>query len=326
MAEVQSAQALISAGLQQAYTYQTWEYEEIFRRFLRPNSTDPDVLAARQRMLSRGIPEKYLRPECWDLEPERVLGAGNKTMEMAIAEQLLQMRPLFDPEPQRKILRDVTLAVTDDPARAEDLVPEQPQITDSIHDTELVFGSLMQGSMVTPKSGLNRIEVVGRMIQLMQAKIQQIMQSGGVGTPKDLMGLQLCEQYAGAFLQMMTQDKNEKTTARPMGQALGKLMNEVKGMAQRQSEMAQQAATAGNGHMDPKDQAKLQAQVAQSQAKMQNTRESHAQRTAQRQIQFEQDFRQRQATDAMDLQRKHAESVLDLQTEAMRSRMKNKPE
>ena len=47
----------------------------------------------------------------------------------------------------------------------------------------------MQGIPVTPKSGLNAIEVAGVTIKMMQAKVQQIMQAGGVGTPADLLGL-----------------------------------------------------------------------------------------------------------------------------------------
>ena len=136
MAEVQAAQALISAGLQQAYRYQESEDREIFRRFLRPNSLDHDVRVARAKMLKAGIPEKYLIPEAWEINHVQVLGAGNKTMEMAIAEQLMQFRPMYDPEPQREILRSVTLAITDSPELAQRLVPEQPQVSDSIHDTE----------------------------------------------------------------------------------------------------------------------------------------------------------------------------------------------
>jgi hypothetical protein len=291
------------------------------------------------------VPEKYLNIDCWDLEPERVLGGGNKTMEMAISEQLLQMRPLYDPEPQRKILRDITLAVTDDPARADDLVPQQPQVTDSVHDTELVFGALMQGSSVTPKSGLNRVEVVARMLQLMEAKVGQIMQSGGVGTPKDVQGLGLCEAYVKEFLQMMQQDKNEQSTARAMAQGLSKLMNEVRAMVQRQQEAAKQAAQNGNGQMDPKDQAKLQAQKAQDQARIQNTRESHAERTAQKRLTFEQQTQQRAQEHqlnlktkaqeaqlgirtkaqeaALELRRKAAETSIDLQREHLKNRMKS---
>jgi len=327
MAEVQAAQALISAGLQQAYKYQEIEDREIFRRFLKANSCDPDVLAARVKMLKSGIPEKYLIPEAWDVNHVQVLGGGNNTMAMAIAQTLMEHRHLYDPEPQRKILRDFTLIVTDDAARAEAYVPEQPQVTDSIHDTEIVFGTLMGGSAVTPKSGLNRIEVAGRMLQLMEAKVQQIMQSGGVGTPKDLQGLQMCAQYTQAFISMMDADKNEHSTAKAMAQALSKLMNEVRGIAQRQQEMAQQAAQNGNGQqMDPKDKAKIQGMMMQAQVKRQNAIESHADRTAQKRITFQEQTQQKRQDAAFELKKKQAEAAIDLQKEAMKSRMKSTQE
>jgi hypothetical protein len=337
MAEVQAAQALISAGLQQAYRYQESEDREIFRRFLRPNSLDHDVRVARDKMLKAGIPEKYLIPEAWEINHVQVLGAGNKTMEMAIAEQLMQFRPLYDPEPQREILRSVTLAITDSPELANRLVPEQPQVSDTIHDTEIVFGTLMTGSAVTPKSGLNRIEVAGRMLQLMEAKVQQITQTGGVGTPQDLQGLQMCAQYTSAFIQMMEQDKQEKSTARAMAQALSKVMNEVRAFAQRQQEMAQQAAQAGNGQMDPKDMAKLKAQEMQAQIKAKNTQQSHAERTAQKRLSFEQEMAQKKANAQLDLQvkaaqsgidlkKKAADSHIDLEREKIKNRMKSTKE
>ena len=327
MAEVQAAQALISAGLQQAYKYQEIEDREIFRRFLKPNSCDPDVLAARVKMLKAGIPEKYLIPEAWDVNHVQVLGGGNNTMAFAIAESLMEHRHEFDPEPQRKILRDWTLILTDDPGRAADYVPEQPQVTDSIHDTEIVFGTLMGGSAVTPKSGLNRIEVAGRMLQLMEAKVQQIMQSGGVGTPKDLQGLQMCAQYTQAFISMMDQDKNEHSTAKAMAQALSKLMNEVRAMAQRQQEMAQQAAQNGNGQqMDPKDKAKIQGMMMQAQVKRQNAIESHADRTAQKRITFQEQTRQKRQDAAFELKKKQAEAAIDLQKEQLKNRFKSTQE
>src|SRR6185436_11879836 len=126
MAEVNNNTALISAALGQQYMYQKFQYMEICRRFCKENSRDPDVRKFRLEALKSGIPEDVLDPDCWELEPDKTMGAGNKTLEMAIADKLMSVRNLFDPEPQRDILRDYTLAVTDDPGRTERLVPEQP--------------------------------------------------------------------------------------------------------------------------------------------------------------------------------------------------------
>jgi hypothetical protein len=303
MAEVQSATTLVSSALQQFFTYQTVEYREIFRRFLNPNSRDIEVLQVRKELL-RVIPEKYLRAECWDIDSERTLGSGNSTLEMAKAQQLMEWRPLYDPTAQRDILRVSTLAVTDDAALADTWVPEQPHISDSIHDTELAFGSLMAGASVTPRPGLNAIEVVAKMLQLMDTKLKQI---GPVGTPADLIGLQLAVQYTTGFLQILAQDKEQKGTVKVMGQVMAQITNQLKALAQRQ----QQQAQSQNGGMDAKDKAKIQSILMQAKVKAQNAKESHAERTAQRHITFEQKFKQDQAKAALDMQKEVAKTRLN---------------
>lgn len=312
MAEVNATTTLVSTALQQAYRYQEPEYREIWRRFCKKNSKDVEVQEFRANCLRSGIPASALLPEAWDIEPERVTGAGNKTLELAIAEQLMQFRPLFDPQPQREILRLATLNITDDPALTNVLVPKGPEVTDSVHDTELAFGSLMQGSMVTPKPGLNAVEVCSTMLKLMAARIRKVMQSGGMGTPDEVQGLTLCGQYVASFLAILAQDKESKPIVKKIGDMMGKLMNEVKAMAQRQQQaqqkaMQQQAQT--NGGVDPKDMAKIKAMQITAQAKAENMRESHAQRTAQRQLQFEQEQRQDAQKHQAELQKLDLEAA-----------------
>jgi len=311
-AELQQSQTLISAALAQFFTYQEVEYREIFRRFLNPKSRDVEVQNVRKRLL-REIPEKYLVPEAWEIEAERTLGAGNKTLEMVQAEQLMQYRPLYDPEAQRQILRDVTLAITDDPGRANAYVPEQPHISDSIHDTQLAFGSLMQGAQVNVRPGLNNVEVIGTMLQLMDNKIKQL---GPMGSPADLAGIQNCAQYTQGFIQLLEQDEAMKSTAKAFAQVLSKLMNLVRAMAQR-LQQAQEKAAQANGNGNGEAAAKIQSIMMQAQVKQQNAKQSHAQKTAQRQIQFEQQLKQDQAKAALDMQIKARERGLDLQTKAI---------
>ena len=304
MADIQQSTALITAGLNQAYQYQAFEYRENFRRLLKENSKDPRAREFRAGCLRQGVPESLLVPEAWDIQCERITGAGNQTLEMMIAQQLLQMRPMMDPEPQRVVLRDAVLALTKNPAKAMELVPDAPVVTDSIHDTELVFAALMQGVAVSPKSGVNAQEVAATIIKLMAGKITTILKSGGVGTPQDVQGLQTAGQYAAQYLKMLGQDKTAAPTVKKLGDALGKLMNEVKAMAQRQQEAAKAAQARqqqGNGQMEPQDKAKIAATTATAQAKMKLAAQSHAQRTAQKQVSFEQTLRQKQQQHAADL-------------------------
>jgi hypothetical protein len=71
IAEVNAMASLVSAALLQAYKYAEQEDREIFRRFCKKNSTDPDVRTAQANIMKAGMPLKYLTPEAWDIEHER---------------------------------------------------------------------------------------------------------------------------------------------------------------------------------------------------------------------------------------------------------------
>jgi hypothetical protein len=314
-AEVASMSTLVSAGLTQAYQYQNFEYYEIVRRFMRPNSKDPDVREARAAMLRQGVPEKMLLPEAWECDPERVM-SPNKSMEMAIANWLMEHRDKYDPEPQREILRDVTLAVTDDPAKADRLVPDQPHISDSVHDAQLSFGALMTGAPVAVRPGLNELEVVPTLLGSMAAVMQRIDATGGMATKEEVVGLSNVAQNVAGHIQILARDKSQKAIVKQFGDQLGKLNNLLKGYAQRLAE--QQSKQNGNG-LDPETAAKIQSIVLQAQTKAQNTKLSHAQRTAQRQVQFEAEQKRKDTETAAQIQRDNAKTAAEIVHNRMRS-------
>lgn len=314
-AELNATTALISAALLQAYQYQTFEYYEIFRRFCAKDSRDPDVRQFRVACLKAGVPPDVLVSEAWDIEPERVMGAGNKTLELATAQTLMEWRPLYDPEAQREILRMATLAVSDDPGATDQLVPETAdKITDSKHDAMVAMGSLMLGLPVKFGSRSNRIEVIEVLLSEMAIIIQRIeQQQGSMAKPEQLLGLQTVGQTIAEQIQIVSQDKTQKDRIRQYSDALGEMMNMVKAYGQRlQQAMEEAAQQNGQPQMDPKDMAKIQGMQLQSQAKAANTRESHAQRTAQRQVQWEAEERRKQQQHAMDMRRQGVELQSDV--------------
>lgn len=316
MAELNATTAMLSAGLQQYYQYQEFEYREVFRRFMNPSPAcrDMEINAVRSKCMAEGVPKTMMEnPEGWGIEPERIMGAGNKTLEMAISQQLLAMRNLYDPDAQREILRDVTLAVTDDSARAMQLVPEEPRVSDTVHDTELVFAALMAGRSVTPKPGLNAVEVAGTIIKEMGMAVQQIMQSGGVGTPQDIKGLIASAGYAAHFIQTLEEDKNEAKTVQKLNSVLGKIGNQVKAMAQRQAEMAKKAqAQNGNGQIPPEKLGKIQGDMLIAKTKAKIMSDTHAQRTAERTISFQTKLKEQQAKHQLDVHKSVLEHGAEL--------------
>lgn len=177
MAELNAMTSLVSAALNQAYQYQNFEDREIFRRFCKKNSGDIDVRKYQAACLRQGVPEDLLHnPDAWDIEHERVYGGGNKTMEMQVASWLMEQRDKFDPEPQRKILRDAVLAFTDDAPLSNELVPEEPvKITDSVHDAQNSVGSLMALEDMQPKTGQNHIEIIETLLHSMTQRVARVL-------------------------------------------------------------------------------------------------------------------------------------------------------
>ena len=317
-AEIQRMTAMIGSGLQQAAQYQEFEDREIFRRFCLTNSRDPDVISFQARCLKQGVPEYMLNdPTCWDITHDRVLGQGNKTLEMVIAEQLMQFRNLYDPESQRMILRDFTMAVTDDPARTDAMVPDKPmRVTDSVHDAQLSVSTLMAGLPVDIKTGMNHIEYVDTMMTAMALTIQKIEKGQGqMATPDQLQGLQNVAQHIGQHIQIVAQDPNEKQRVEQWSKTMSKMMNMVKAYGQRLQEQMQKQQPKGNGEAQAEleqAKAKIQAMQMQAQAKAQNTKESHAQKTAQRQVQFEMEQKREDQRLELERERKMKDIAIDL--------------
>lgn len=318
MQEVNSTSALVGAAIQQAYEYQKFQYEEICRRFCIKNSKDADARKARLAILKAGVPEEMMNCSTWNIEPERVMGAGNKMVEMAVADKLEAIRALLDPEAQKVVDRIYILANSDDPALSKELVPEQKQISDSIHDAQLAAGVLLQGLPVALKTGMNHQEYVEVLLADMGLVIQKIERRGGMATAEEIAGLQNVAQHIAQHIQVIAQDKNEKQKVKQYGDALGQAMNMVKAYAQRLQEQMQKQAQAQGPQMDPKDKAKVEGMMMQAQAKAANTKESHAQRTAQRQAQFNLEVKRDQERHELEMKKQSQQIQIDAAKEAVK--------
>jgi len=175
---------------------------------------------------------------------------------------------------------------------------------------------LMQGLPVQFGPRSNRIEIVEVLLAEMTLIVQRIeQQQQSMAKPEQLVGLQTVGQTIGEQLQILSQDKEQKERVRQYGDGLSQLMNMVKAYGQRlQQAMEAAAQQNGNGQaqVDPKDLAKIQGMQLQAQAKAANTRESHAQRTAQRQVQWEAEEKRKQQQHQLDMQRQQVELQTDV--------------
>ncbi len=333
MTKVNTSAALVNGMLNQAYNYQKFQYDEICRRFCIPNSRDDDVRKFRLAVLRAGVPEEALNIERLNVQPVRVMGAGNKILQAAIMDKIMvQYYNKLDPSAQRHFLRMGLANLTDDYELARQAVPEQPAISDSIHDAQLAAGVMLQGLPVALKEGVNHSEYIEALLMALTVKVQQIAGRQTPITPEELTGLQ---NLAGqtiqgqpvqgngvqAHIQVMAQDEKPmhikgvppdhsvKEQIKQYSDALAKIMNEVKGLAQRAQQAAQKQKGQNGGGLDPETAAKLQGQIILAKAKAANTRESHAQRTAQRQIQFEQQMQQDAAKHLQELSAERLKQV-----------------
>jgi len=225
-------------------------------------------------------------------------------------------------------LRDYTLALTDDPGRTERLVPEEPvKVTDSVHDAQLATGTLMQGLPVSLKTGINHQEYVETLLQGMALIIQRIEQrsgmgpeqGGGMATQEEVIGLQNMAQHVVQHIQIIAQDENEKARVKQYGDALSKMMNMVRAYMQRIAEAQSQAGNGSPAGPDPETMAKIQGGLLMSQAKAQNARESHADKTAQRRVTFDQKLQQDAEQHAADLQKTELEAQADVAIKALQA-------
>jgi hypothetical protein len=280
---------ITSSMLNLAYLQESFADEEICRRLAKPNTHNFLAKRFQSDCLDQGVPKKWMDSSRWVVEHERVLGSGNSQLETAQAQALFGIRQALSPKGQAIVTNKYAFSITHDPALTNEIAPRDgaPHVTDSIHDTELVFGTFMSGGMVTPKSGTNPIEVVETGIKLIGATVNQINQTGGVGTQQQVQGLSTFANYIGQYIQQLAQDDQNKQRVKQYGDVLGKLMNQVKAFAQRQQQAAQQQNGNGNG-VDPEAMVKAQLAQQSGQQKLIQKQQSHDQKLQQTQQKFTQ--------------------------------------
>lgn len=325
-AEVNAANAMVGGMLQDAYVYQTPQYEEICRRFCIPNSSDLDVREFRKACLKQGVPEEILDAECWDVAPVRVVGNGNKTVELAQVNLLMQHIDRFDPDSQRIIMRMLAFASSDNPSEAALLVPEnKTETNDSVHDAQMSAATLLMGLPMGLKQGVNHGEYAATLIGIMNTRVQSLMATG-MATAEEIAGLQnIAGQTIGGepiegngaanHIAILAMEKSNMKIVKALNDFLGDLMNQVKAFAQRLQE--QQGSQ--NGQLPPEDAAKLKGEMAMAEVKAELQRQSGELKLVQKQQQHEQKLQQ--ADDkhklkmAQDIRATQVdETVKDLQT------------
>lgn len=310
MSKVNAAAALISAMLNLAYTYQVAQYRELFRRFCLKDTTYPDAKKFRANCLRDGVPEEMLDPERWDIEPERIIGSGNKLLEITMADKLMAAFQLYDPDAQRTVLHIYTEANTDDPKLAEMLVPLKPKaVSDTIHDAQLAAASLMMGLPVSVKQGVNHGEYFSALMEAVGIIIKDVESAGGVASKSQIIGLNNTILHAEEHLKLLAQHKAEKSRVKQYSDILARAKNAVKAFAQRF--MEQQKQKNGSAQPSPEVIAKIAGTKITAEAKAQNMREANQLKLTQKQQAFALDQQRKQQEHQLDMARRIEETQVD---------------
>lgn len=334
--KLQSANKIVSGMLSNMYWQECYYYEEIKRRMLMKNPTDPEIKKFQDKCRAKGIPSALMNdPEAWVVDVEKVFGAGDQTLAIQEVTALMAIVTQLDPSAQIIVRRKYIATITRNPDLARQLVPDDPNKSSGGRQAaEDVFGTLMQGLQVSMREGIEQQDYVIAMAEMMAAKIQQIKDLDDVGTPQDVMGLQAVERDIMAHIELLAKDPAMKPLVAGMTKEVGKMMNEVKAFAQRQRQKAQ--AEAEKANQDPNAEAQAQALAAQTAAKVESqsalthqklkdsqsktevalaeSAAKHRQEMQQAAEKHVQEIADRAANTMAELESKHATTQVDLET------------
>ena len=286
--KLQSANRIVAGMLQSAYIQEGFLYEEIIRRFINPTNDEPEAVKFREACRRDQIPDELMAdPDNWIVEITKAPGSGDQTLAKQEVAALMGIAPQLDPTSQRKVRRDFIAVMTENPDKANDLVPEeQPTVTSGRKAAEDVFGTLMQGAPVGVREGIEQRDYVAAMLALMEAVVSRIHKTDDVGTPMDVIGLNTAAADVEQHIQILAQDPNEKEAVTAAGKELGKMMNDVKAFQQRQEEAAKAS------QQDPEVMAQLEMDKVAAAQDMHISEQKSQQAMQQKQATFEQKMNQ----------------------------------
>lgn len=322
--------ALTSAMLNRTYEGITGLYREVCRRFTLPESKHPLKEKFIRYLIAAGIPQAalpmLLNVEMWNIEPDRVLGGGNKAVEALQADRLMAVRAALDPQAQRLVTYKYVLA-NSDAQTARMLVPlEGPTPGNSSKDANNAIAPLMMGLPYVPDRTSNPVEYLTVLLQLMEqvtGQVQQLSQTQAQGVEillaDKLAGFFNAVQHAGGLIQQLAQDEMMREPAKMLMQGLETLVQTMAPIAQElQNRMAE--AQAQGQQLAPEVQAKIAAITAQAQAKMQIDEAKAKQKMEQKDAGFFAELERRNATTAADIKEQDLRLGSELTNAALKTR------
>lgn len=323
MARVNSVNALVSGMMTLAYTYEEFKDAEILRRLCIKGNPDPLAKKFRLLCFQDGVQPEMLDVDKMDISRERSMGGGNKTLEMAIVQFLQSIRKNVGPDGQRKIDHIAIETATDDANLAQEIAPmdEDKQISSSMHEAELSTDRILRGLPYEARPDAVYEDFVKVWLHDLTVLVGKDVQGGNMSTPDRIEGYKNLAQHIDQFLEIMSSDDEDKERVTNYKNNLADLMAHVKAFEQRLQQQAQaaarqQAKAQQNGGVDAKTRAEIQAKTITATAKAKIADQSHAQRTAQKQVSFEMEEQRKDRQHNAEVQRGNLRTAHDMALEA----------
>jgi hypothetical protein len=138
-----------------------------------------------------------------------------------------------------------------------------------------------------------------------------------MATKEEVIGLSNILAHIGLHIEIIAQDETQKQRVKIYQDDIGQLANVLKGYVQRLQE--QGAQSQGEAAPDPKDAAKAQAMVIQAETKAKLAEQSHAQKTAQRAVQFQMTQEQKAQAHQLQMTSEAHRTQVNAELESMRA-------
>jgi hypothetical protein len=298
---------LTSSVQNQLYKQAKHFFREMVRRVCLKDERDPVTKEVLRRMKLDQIPPQVLNIDIMEVSPNRVMGGGNRAVELTTARALFEAKGAFGPTADLPIRRKYMLALTNDPEFVRGSLPEVPTVSSSSLAAQYAFGTLMEGVPVQQPGTLNEVDYIETLLALVGQCIKPLeaMQEQPAALPiaaERITGLVNVTQHIELHVQTLAQDPAAREQVRGYQALVNQIMQQLKAYAQRVSEM---------------EQAGTQGQMSDAQAKiisMQTLAQAKAQIMGQtNQVKLQ----HKDANFLAEQQRKDAETQAEIQRKAL---------
>jgi len=274
--------------------------KEIVRRLLDIKHNDKTeygrmALKFKGDLLKAKIPEHALKSQHWDIKATRIVGGGDKLVQITIADKFMQNLGAFDPSAQVKIKRNWVNTVSN-PQMGKELVPES-----KVDYSEMEQFRQIEEEQAMMISSLRLISVlpvdmhwlhIPSHLQEMDRSLQD--QVAFDKLPERLLYLDLLGAHTVQHMNMVANETANAQQLKIFNKELTRLSGSIDQLRRGYENMVKEQAQAQN-QGQPQQEEMTESQV-KSLEKLQTNQAEFQQKLQQKQAEFDQKQKQREAS------------------------------